>query len=176
MPLRYQDCCQPCHQGTQPALSAEQLMRSRFSAYVLRLIPYIADTYYQAMQSPGATAEIAEFANHARFLALKVFTSGATPAIPLQTFAPLPGTATELEKGYVHFQVWFLVADKLHLLEEHSRFVIEHGQWKYVDGVLLPHPINKVGRNDPCPCGSGHKFKACSTHWLNQRPFPVMDV
>jgi len=24
-----------------------------------------------------------------------------------------------------------------------------------------PAAANKVGRNDPCPCGSGKKFKKC---------------
>lgn len=36
------------------------------------------------------------------------------------------------------------------------------GQWFYVDGELLPPvAVAKVGRNDPCPCGSGKKYKKC---------------
>jgi preprotein translocase subunit SecA len=28
-------------------------------------------------------------------------------------------------------------------------------------GVGVPNPYAGVGRNDPCPCGSGKKFKKC---------------
>ena len=39
------------------------------------------------------------------------------------------------------------------------------GRWQYVDGVINPRPAQrvaeKVGRNDPCTCGSGKKFKKC---------------
>jgi SWIM/SEC-C metal-binding protein len=65
--------------------------------------------------------------------------------------------------------------------EEKARYVsetcVEHG-WHYIIGFepdkpedisdlerLLnppkPSTSNKVGRNDPCPCGSGKKFKKC---------------
>jgi SEC-C motif-containing protein len=182
-PKRYQDCCQPCHSGLGPAKTAEQLMRSRFSAYVLQLVPYIAETYYPAVQSADAIAEIAAFAGDAHFLALQVLAFGDSPAIDPGQFPVFPPAvnlsavndllAAQPALSYVHFKVWFLIADKLHLLEEHSRFVRIDGHWRYVDGVLLPHPVLKIGRNDLCPCGSGKKFKACRPHWLNHQPAPA---
>lgn len=152
-------------------------MRSRFSAYVLQLVPYIAETYYPAAQSADTMAEIAAFAASAHFLALQVLASGDTPGVGSGQFPVLPpafGALTAPQMlSYVHFKVWFLVADKLHLLEEHSRFVQVDEHWRYIDGVLLPHPVLKIGRNDSCPCGSGKKFKACNQHWLNHRPAPA---
>ncbi|MEK9660196.1 MAG: YchJ family metal-binding protein [Alphaproteobacteria bacterium] len=48
---------------------------------------------------------------------------------------------------------------------ERSHFRRENGQWLYVDGEFNPkgQPLRvvKVGRNDPCPCGSGQKYKKC---------------
>jgi SEC-C motif-containing protein len=49
---------------------------------------------------------------------------------------------------------------------EVSRFVKEPDGWKFADGELVGEtPIvreePKVGRNDPCPCGSGKKYKKC---------------
>ncbi len=176
-PGRYQDCCQPCHTGQSPAQTAEQLMRSRFSAYVLQLVSYIADTYYPAIQSADALAEISAFAGNARFLALLVLAAGDTPTVNPAQFPLLRPDSLAVNSAvfsYVHFKVWFLSADKLHLLEEHSRFVRIDGHWHYVDGVLLPHPVLKIGRNDLCPCGSGKKFKACPPHWLNHQPAPAM--
>ncbi|MGY9002959.1 MAG: SEC-C metal-binding domain-containing protein, partial [Rhodospirillales bacterium] len=46
-----------------------------------------------------------------------------------------------------------------------SDFKREEGQWMYIDGVINPRVetrrVQKVGRNDPCPCGSGKKYKKC---------------
>jgi uncharacterized protein YecA (UPF0149 family) len=30
-----------------------------------------------------------------------------------------------------------------------------------VDGIELPATSDKIGRNGPCPCGSGRKYKKC---------------
>ena len=50
-------------------------------------------------------------------------------------------------------------------LHEVSRFVREHSRWQYLDGRIIPadRPAARVktGRNDPCPCGSGRKYKKC---------------
>ena len=51
-------------------------------------------------------------------------------------------------------------------MHEVSTFVKESDGWKFEDGELVGEtPIvreePKIGRNDPCPCGSGKKFKKC---------------
>jgi len=140
-------------------------MRSRFSAYVLQLVPYIARTYHSTKQSDQATTEIRDFAQSAIFLSLQVI--AASDVSSSDATAEMP-----IESGYVHFTVRFIIGDKLHLLEENSRFLREQQIWSYLDGVLTPHPVLKISRNDPCPCGSGKKYKTCSTHWLNHRARP----
>jgi SEC-C motif-containing protein len=46
-----------------------------------------------------------------------------------------------------------------------SRFRREDGEWRFVDsaptGSVRPLRATKVGRNEPCPCGSGKKAKRC---------------
>ena len=53
----------------------------------------------------------------------------------------------------------------LHLHHERSRFRRRDGRWVYVDGMTPPAaPVRRAdapGRNDPCPCGSGKKYKRC---------------
>ena len=44
---------------------------------------------------------------------------------------------------------------------ERSRFRRENSDWVYVDGDVEIAAHAKVGRNDPCPCGYGKKFKKC---------------
>ena len=50
---------------------------------------------------------------------------------------------------------------------EHSRFEREAGEWRFLAGEVeisgpeQRRPVPRVGRNDPCPCGSGRKYKKC---------------
>jgi SEC-C motif-containing protein len=47
---------------------------------------------------------------------------------------------------------------------ECSRFRRHDGRWYYVAGTHVREPVRvtaEIGRNDPCPCGSGMKYKRC---------------
>jgi SEC-C motif-containing protein len=139
--LPFRDCCQPIIQGQRAAASAEALMRSRYSAYVVADSDYLlaswhADTRPRALQLEGQGIS---------WLGLEV----------LDRRAGQPGDKT----GRVSFIARYQQQGKPGAVQEDSRFVFEDGRWWYVDG----NPINegKPGRNDPCPCGSGRKYKKC---------------
>ncbi|MEH6996493.1 SEC-C metal-binding domain-containing protein [Neobacillus drentensis] len=59
--------------------------------------------------------------------------------------------------GLVHpeLEIWRKVA-----LEREMDFRSETRQWNSLPGVPVRND-DKVGRNDPCPCGSGEKYKKC---------------
>jgi len=40
-------------------------------------------------------------------------------------------------------------------------------------GQPVKNPFKDVGRNDPCPCGSGKKYKKCCLNALEVKPAPV---
>ena len=70
------------------------------------------------------------------------------------------------ELGWVEFVAHFKERGEFKRHQERSRFQRHAGRWYYVDGeVPKPqtqrHAAPRVGRNDPCPCGSGKKFKKC---------------
>jgi SEC-C motif-containing protein len=73
------------------------------------------------------------------------------------------------QTGIVEFIASFEESGKQHQLHERSNFERRDGKWFYVDGVFPSTPRMdvrnaspvKAGRNDPCPCGSGNKFKKC---------------
>jgi SEC-C motif-containing protein len=49
---------------------------------------------------------------------------------------------------------------------ERGTFKRESGKWLYVDGNIVGkepfvREAPKIGRNEPCSCGSGKKFKKC---------------
>lgn len=139
----YEACCGRYHHGVA-APTAEALMRSRYSAYVLRLAGYLLDTWHAAMR-PATLA----------------FETSEPVWCGLEILATRGGSETE-QAGEVEFIArWFTREGKCGALHERSRFVHEGERWYYVDGELMPTASSKVGRNEPCPCGSGRKFKQC---------------
>ena len=70
------------------------------------------------------------------------------------------------DTGEVSFCARYSVHGMPQELREDAFFRKEDGRWFYVDGnVHAKQPVRreepKVGRNDPCPCGSGKKYKKC---------------
>ncbi len=63
--------------------------------------------------------------------------------------------------GTVEFIARYRDGARSDALHETSRFVREQGRWYYLDGHIHATAAEKTGRNDPCPCGSGRKFKRC---------------
>ncbi|WPC73125.1 YchJ family protein [Vibrio porteresiae] len=144
--LAYSDCCQPVHHDHANAKTPEQLMRARYSAHVLKLVDFIVATYHPSCNAEQDRAEIAASANsHWNKLEVLSTDEGSNDS-----------------EGYVHFKAHFSDHGQTYCLEERSRFLREGQLWYYVDGEFPQTTTHsKVGRNDPCPCGSGKKYKKC---------------
>lgn len=133
----YRACCERYHQG-KPAPTPEALMRSRYSAFVLKLADYLQSTWHSStrpqsldlQESPG-------------WVSLEIVSSDESG-----------------REGNVHFRAIYRAGGGWGYLEEKSRFLQEDGRWFYVSGDTR-EGVLKPGRNEPCPCGSGKKHKAC---------------
>lgn len=110
----YDACCQPLHQGTAAA-SAEALMRSRYSAYVLGLEDYLLATWHVNTR-PTALDLKAE--PRAKWLRLEV-----------KRHEPLGN-----DEARVEFIARYKVGGRAHRLHETSRFQRIDGRWYYLDG------------------------------------------
>lgn len=146
-------------------------MRSRFSAYCEGseiAIHYLANSYHPSSRVNNPIAEIAAFAKAAHFVELQVLGASDMMALPdqLQLQFRADHNAQQYQMAWVHFKVRFIMQDKLHLLEENSRFIYSDGRWTYLDGTLYDHPPVKLSRNDSCPCRSGKKYKQCRPHQI----------
>ena len=69
-------------------------------------------------------------------------------------------------KASVSFEARYTQNDQEQHHREKSVFEREDGEWKFVTGDELKNPTvryetPKPGRNDPCSCGSGKKYKKC---------------
>ncbi|MBK9579075.1 MAG: SEC-C domain-containing protein [Fibrobacterota bacterium] len=140
----YDLCCGRLHAGISVAQSPEELMRSRYAAFVRRDAPYLLNTHHASTRSPQLAAGLQETFRTAHWIGLRVVGSGLEPA--------------REDRGWVEF-VAFQGAPEYGQIHERSRFVREDGNWQYVDGRHLPELA--LDRNGPCVCGSGRKWKKC---------------
>jgi SEC-C motif domain protein len=142
----FEACCQPFIAGLKPVESCEQLMRSRYSAYCSHNINYIYNSYHSSSKTENSQSALAAFAKQCHFIELCIMSSERAE-----------------NEGFVSFTVKYLQHNTLCQFTERSRFILED-TWYYVDGVLSDNTPVKIGRNELCPCGSGKKFKQCTTH------------
>jgi SEC-C motif-containing protein len=144
---KHADCCGPLLAGEASASSAEALMRSRFCAYSTDNFSYLSKSWHPSTRP----RKIEDDDDGLVWTKLEV----------LNTSADQQADST----GTVEFIAHYLINDKHKgQMREVSDFVFEDGQWFYVDGKQVkgdPVKSEKIGRNDPCPCGSGKKYKKC---------------
>ena len=142
------DCCEPVLTGKRPAATAEQLMRARFTAHVLRDYRFLHETHRPSAGKPYVE-ETGEPAMQWTKLVVHAHETGADP-----------------DKAFVDFSAYGLDEGVEKVLQEKAEFLRVNGTWLYNrEARLGPAPYKaaapKVGRNDPCPCGSGKKYKQC---------------
>ncbi|WP_101759851.1 YchJ family protein [Oceanicoccus sp. KOV_DT_Chl] len=148
LPQPFEQCCEPIIKGLHTATTAEQLMRSRFSAFCTGNIDYLIASHHPSKRHANDQQELANTIALCEWLQLKIVRCNQ-------------GAVTD-SHGEVEFIATYTQQGKLATLHENSRFVQEDNQWFYLDGDILEsnHQF-KPGRNDPCFCGSGKKFKKC---------------
>ena len=135
----YVKCCGEIISAQRVVSSVEELMRSRYSAYVnadarYLLLSSVKENHYEA-----DIELIEDFSSHVDWLKLDVL-------------------KVDDEKSTVEFKAYYRDKEQIQVLHEKSNFVLEDGIWKYKDGELYN---SKVERNESCPCGSRKKYKKC---------------
>lgn len=146
--LPFDSCCGPILAGT-PAPTALALMRSRYTAYARGDVAHLARTLAPEHRAGFDVADVSAGMRDTRWLGLEILDTKDGGA--------------EDSTGIVEFVARFQAQGTMRALHERSRFRRDEndGRWVYVDGDTDMKPMKKPGRNDPCPCGSGKKFKQC---------------
>ena len=142
-------CCGRYHAG-ETAPTAEALMRSRYAAYATGNLDYIAAT----CAGPAAHAFNRKEAEIAQM---------GTNWLGLEITGTRKGREADIE-GKVSFIARYRHDGKEGAQSETSQFRRVNGAWFYWDRDALnnaPPRAANIGRNDPCPCGSGKKHKKC---------------
>ncbi|MFG3497430.1 YchJ family protein [Streptomyces sp. NPDC047928] len=118
LPAAYGDCCGRFHSGRTTAPTAELLMRSRYSAFVVRDEPYLLRTW-----APSTRPRTVDFDPDMRWTGLEI--EDTTDGTLFHT----SGTVTFVAR-YTH-------RGEPGALHERSRFEKSYGVWVYVDGTFI---------------------------------------
>jgi SEC-C motif-containing protein len=148
----YTSCCEPLLAGKKPAATAEALLRARYTAFNRVDMKFIERTHAPQTRGQIDLDGMQQWARSAEWRQLEI----------LHITDGLAGDTD----GEIEFKAHYRLQGKDCVLHEISQFTFKQNQWFYVDGHLpevqqYVRQAPKVGRNDPCACGSGKKFKKC---------------
>jgi SEC-C motif-containing protein len=148
----YPDCCEPLISGKQLAETAEALMRARYTAFVRHEVGFLGESLHPDAREGYNEAETKAWAEQSDWLELSILDT-------------TDGGADD-DTGEVEFMAKYRIQEKVVEHHERAEFEKADGEWKFRDGKLasrkpLYRDQPKVGRNEPCPCGSGKKHKKC---------------
>ncbi len=148
----YNECCQPVIAGERIAETATELMRARYSAYAQVEMDFLNESLHPDNKDESDSDGSRDWAENSDWHGLEI--------LDVKDGGP------DDETGVVEFVAVYTYEGKTQRYHEVADFGKVDDKWYFVEGrpgvrkpVVREEP--KVGRNDPCPCGSGKKFKKC---------------
>jgi SEC-C motif-containing protein len=143
--------CTPFIRGEKVPATAAELMASRYVAYATGAIDYLIATHDPKTRSATDRKATQEWSERADWRGLEIVSTER-------------GGPND-DAGQVEFIARYVMDGVEHAHHERSRFRRVDGRWYFISGDKVSAPPRKsapkVGRNDPCTCGSGKKFKKC---------------
>jgi SEC-C motif-containing protein len=149
----FADCCGPILNGSRTAVTAADLMRARYTAYTTAGVDFLRESSAPALKRKFDEKSTREWAQGSEWRGLQILRCDKGGAADPTGSVEFIASYRYKEQDQEHHETATFVRD-------------EQGRWLFEDGVVAGHdPIRrtepKIGRNDPCPCGSGLKFKKC---------------
>lgn len=130
--------------------TAEELMKARYHAYEICDMNFIKESHDPDNTDGIDWAECEKWAKESKWLGLEIISTSK-------------GGENDKD-GIVEFKATYIENGKTIVHHEKSYFVKKNGVWYYQKWLPIVNTRineNKIGRNDPCPCGSGKKYKKC---------------
>lgn len=148
--MPYENCCQPVISNKQAAETPEQLMRARYSAHVKVEVDFLYESTHPDHREGFGHKETKDWAEGSEWYGLEI----------LDTH----GGGENDKSGVVEFIARFRDKEGRRSHHERAQFLLHKKRWFFTEGAMVkssPVITAKIGRNDPCPCGSGSKYKKC---------------
>ncbi|MDO7172218.1 YchJ family protein [Mariniflexile sp. AS56] len=114
----YQNCCEVYHKNGGKTETAQQLMRSRYSAFVLANGDYLMNTHHPKTRPIKEKKAIVAWAKSVEWIKLEVIET-------------TKGLINDTE-GTVTFNAFFYDNGKIDVIHEKSAFIKENNNWKYL--------------------------------------------
>lgn len=145
-------CCEPIIAGKTTALTAEALMRARYTAHAIGSFKFLETSVHSTKREPVDEAKMRQWNDAVTWQGMEVHA--------------IEGGGDKDDTGSVSFTAKYRVNGIDQELREDATFTRENGEWRYVAGDVHGHTpyrreAPKINRNAPCPCGSGKKHKKC---------------
>ena len=146
----FANCCEQVISGERESQTAEELMRARYAAFATGAIEFIVETTHSRTRHEVNVPDITEWSQTSTWRGLRI--------IDTKDIAD--------HQAYVSFEAQFTQQGQEQSHKEKSLFEREDGKWRFVTGTELKNPTVRYetprpGRNQPCSCGSGKKYKKC---------------
>lgn len=119
--LSFADCCESIISGRKDAITAQQLMRSRYTAFTKANVDYLMCSHSAKTRPIKERKSIEKWAKSVVWMGLTILDTQ-------------DGEAND-EIGYVEFKALYLENGKPQQIHEKSLFRRENGKWVYVSGV-----------------------------------------
>jgi len=150
--MSFKECCGPIIAKERPAQTAEELMRSRYSAFATGETDHIWESTHPDQRKDHDKETIQKWSRKSQWLGFRIVASSAG--------------GEEDEEGKVEFVAEYREKGMRKRHHELATFKKKDDAWYFYDGTPAPQEqvvrdAPKVGRNDPCICGSGKKYKKC---------------
>jgi SEC-C motif-containing protein len=148
----FADCCKPYLEHVKNPPTALALMRSRYSAYCIIDMKYIEAT----QGPPGYEPDEERIRNNREW-------AKAATWLGLEITRTEKGLEKDTE-GIVEFIATYKESGVTTQHHETSTFKKFDDKWYFMEGkssIRQVKSTDRAGRNDPCPCGSGKKYKKC---------------
>jgi SEC-C motif domain protein len=150
-PKQLEAFCLPFIRGQKQPETAAQLMASRYVAYTLGEVDFILDSHDPDTREDTDRESVEKWSKNATWHGMEI----------LRTDKGEAGDDT----GEVEFVARYTMDGREVKHHERSTFEKKKGRWYFIDAQEIQQPVRregpKLGRNDPCHCGSGKKLKKC---------------
>lgn len=113
----YSECCQNTHNSPAFVKTAEELMRSRFTAFTMANGPYLIETHHSTTRHIVDEKDLELWAKSVEWLRLEIIHTS--------------NGKSSNDSGTVEFKAHFMEKGKASYIHEHSYFEKEFGDWKY---------------------------------------------
>ena len=121
---KFENCCQPFINGSARPRTAEELMRSRYAAYVTVEVDYLRRTTHPSTRKFYQPEALEQWAKSNRWQGLEIIST-------------VDGQSTD-KQGMVEFKAYYRDEDQQpQVHHERSSFLKELGKWFFVEGKIV---------------------------------------